>query len=566
MATAVNLRCTVVTNGGRLYIRSGPSMSYSIIGAFANGTSGLRATQEQNGWYYMVDQGGWSSGDWLRIDKNLGVQQSVSQPAQEKVQKRYTEAELLAMYRETQDSSFDAENISQLITKSIDGIYGVPYQFMPSVDPKMDGTMFGQIYAEKIIARMPLLLLAPGKVNFTRAYKDKDSAAQSILAQIDNAVGVDELAQATNNAGRYYTFDYDYAEYYKYVNAMCMSGAYFLGIENAKIKVGDTYKNIKSVDWGSFGTDTFKKILSNREYVAFYVDSASQTNETLSNTTTESQLASKVNSFAATGREISFLLGATTGTEFANSYGSQELIDQAMATIQDISSQYLNGNKLFEDIGKNFATIACGGKLIFPEIWSDSDFSNSYDINIKLRTPDGDKLSWFLNIYVPLAHLICLTAPREASDSGPNGYVTPFLVRGFYKGLFNCDMGIITSLSITRGREKAWTLDGLPTEVDVSLELKDLYKMLSITSYTSAGSFVNNIGLMDYIANMCGININEPDFTRSVEIYCMLKGYKLTHITTDIWHTIENDITNRIQSTQNRITNLLGTIDNILPV
>ena len=566
MATAVNLRCTVVTNGGRLYIRSGPSMSYSIIGAFTNGTSGLRATQEQNGWYYMVDQGGWSSADWLRIDENLGVQQSVSRPAQEKVQKRYTEADLLAMYRETQDSSFDAENISQLITKSIDGIYGVPYQFMPSVDPKMDGTMFGQIYAEKIIARMPLLLLAPGKVNFTRAYKDKDSAAQSILAQIDNAVGVDELAQATNNAGRYYTFDYDYAEYYKYVNAMCMSGAYFLGIENAKIKVGDTYKDIKSVDWGSFGTDTFKKILSNREYVAFYVDSASQTNETLSNTTTESQLASKVNSFADTGREISFLLGATTGTEFANSYGSQELIDQAMATIQDISSQYLNGNKLFEDIGKNFATIACGGKLIFPEIWSDSDFSNSYDINIKLRTPDGDKLSWFLNIYVPLAHLICLTAPREASDSGPNGYVTPFLVRGFYKGLFNCDMGIITSLSITRGREKAWTLDGLPTEVDVSLELKDLYKMLSITSYTSAGSFVNNIGLMDYIANMCGININEPDFTRSVEIYCMLKGYKLTHITTDIWHTIENDITNRIQSTQNRITNLLGTIDNILPV
>ena len=127
-------------------------------------------------------------------------------------------------------------------------------------------------------------------------------------------------------------------------------------------------------------------------------------------------------------------------------------------------------------------------------------------------------------------------------------------------------MGIITSLSITRGREKAWTLDGLPTEVDVSMELKDLYKMLSITSYTSAGSFVNNIGLMDYIANMCGININEPDFTRSVEIYCMLKGYKLTHIATDIWHTVEQDIVNRIQSTQNKITNLLGSLDNILPV
>lgn len=560
---ACNLLCTVVTNGGRLYIRSGPSLAYSIIGAFANGTTNLHATQEEGGWYYMVDYGGWSSGDWLRIDRNLGT--SVSTPAPEQVQPRYTEEDLLNMYRETQ-SGFSAENISELITSSLDGIYGLPYQFMASVDPKIDGTMFGQIYAEKVIARMPLLLLAPGKVNFTRAYKSKDDAAQSILAYIDDAVGVDELAQATTNTGRYYTFEYDYVDYYKHVNAMCMSGAYFLGIDNAQIKVGDTYKAIKDVDWGVFGTDTYKKILSNREYVAFYVDSASQVNETLSNSTTESQLASKVNSFSDTGREISFLLGATTGAEFANTYGSKELIDQAMATIQNISDQYLNGNKLFEDIGKNFATIACGGKLIFPEIWSDSDFSNSYDISIKLRTPDGDKLSWFLNIYVPLAHLICLTAPREASDAGPNGYVSPFLVRGFYKGLFNCDMGIITNLSITRGREKAWTLDGLPTEVDVSLELKDLYKMLAITPYTSAGSFVNNIGLMDYIANMCGININEPDLTRSIEVYCMLKGYKLTHITSDLWRSAEQYIANRIMATQENITSLLGSLDNILPV
>lgn len=560
---ACNLLCTVVTNGGRLYIRSGPSLAYTIIGAFANGTTNLHATQEQNGWYYMVDYGGWSSGDWLRIDRNLGT--SVSTPSPSDVQPRYTEEDLLNMYRETQ-SGFSAENISELITSSLDGIYGLPYQFMTSVDPKIDGTMFGQIYAEKVIARMPLLLLAPGKVNFTRAYKSTDEAAKPIFAFIDDAVGVDELAQATTNSGRYYTFEYDYTEYYKHVQAMCMSGAYFLGIENAQIKVGDTYKAIKEVEWDAFGTDTYKKILSNREYVAFYIDSASQVNETLSNSTTESQLASKVNSFSDTGREISFLLGATTGAQFAESYGSKELIDQAMTTIQNISDQYLNGNKLFEDIGKNFATIACGGKLIFPEIWSDSEFSNSYDINIKLRTPDGDKLSWFLNIYVPLAHLICLTAPREASDAGPNGYISPFLVRGFYKGLFNCDMGIITNLSITRGREKAWTLDGLPTEVDVSLELKDLYKMLSITSYASAGSFVNNIGLMDYIANMCGININEPDLTRSIEVYCMLKGYKLTHITSDLWKSAEQYIANRIMATQDNITSLLGSLDNILPV
>lgn len=563
--SACNVICTVKTNGSQLHIRSGPSTAYNIIGVFNNGTSNLHATQEQNGWYYFPDHGGWSYGRWLTITQNLNT--NVNTPSQSQVQvKKYTEEELLNKYRETQDSNIDDQNISKLITTSLDGIYGLPYQFMASVDPKMDGTMFGQIYAERIISRLPLLLLAPGKVNFTRAYKSKDDAAQSILAYIDDAVGVDQLAQATTNQGRYYAFEYDYVDYYKHVNAMCMSGAYFLGIENAQIKVGDSYKKLKDVDWGKFGTNTYKKILSNREYVAFYVDSASQVSETLSNSTTESQLASKVNSFSDTGREISFLIGATTGAQFAEEYGNKELIDQAMATIESISDQYLNGNKLFEDIGKNFATIACGGKLIFPEIWSDSDFSNSYDINIKLRTPDGDKLSWYLNIYVPLAHLVCLTAPREASDAGPNGYISPFLVRGFYKGLFNCDMGIITSLNISRGREKAWTLDGLPTEVDVSLELKDLYKMLSITPYTSAGSFVNNIGLMDYIANMCGVNINEPDLTRSIEVYCMLKGYKLTHITSDLWSSAEQYIGNRIMSTQDRLTSLLGSIDNFLPI
>ena len=97
---ACNLLCTVVTNGGRLYIRSGPSLAYTIIGAFANGTTNLHATQEQNGWYYMVDYGGWSSGDWLRIDRNLGT--SVSTPSPSDVQPRYTEEDLLNMYRETQ--------------------------------------------------------------------------------------------------------------------------------------------------------------------------------------------------------------------------------------------------------------------------------------------------------------------------------------------------------------------------------------------------------------------------------------------------------------------------------
>lgn len=554
----VNLICSVRTNGADLYIRSGPSLSNQIIGMNSNGTGGIHVTQEENGWYYLVDYGGWSSAEWMNIDQNLG--NSIQTPSVEEVVKNnMTIDQQLQAYKSYAEPE-SVGDITNLITTSLEGIYGAPYQFMPSVDPKLDGTRFGSLYADKIIARMPLLLLAPGKVNFMRDFKTKNDAAKTIMSLTDSDDATD-FNNLNVSGGRYYTFDYDYAEYYKYVNAMCMTGAYFLGIENVKIKNSGEMKPLKSVDWGKAGTNCFKKILSAREYVAFYVDSASQSSNSFDNSTTESQLGSKINSFSDTGRELNFLLGVTTGKQFFSD--KEDAIETAMQTVSDISKKYLNGNQLFTDIGKNFATVAVGGKLVFPEIWSDSSYSSSYDVNIKLRTPDGDKLSWFLNIFVPLAHLICLTAPRSASDSGPNGYTAPFLVRGFYKGLWNCDTGIITGLDISRGREKGWTLDRLPTEVDVSVQIKDLYNMMTLSSYTSPGAFVNNITLMDYIANSCGININEPDFIRSIEVYCMLNGYKLSHTIPDIWYTIQQDIGNRAMSLQQKMTKFLGVLDKI---
>ena len=345
---------------------------------------------------------------------------------------------------------------------------------------------------------------------------------------------------------------------------MCSTAAYFLNIPNAKIRINGEYVPITEAKWEDYGKNCFKSISSKRKYVAFYVDSATSASESFSNSTTESQLASKINSFSDTGRELRFLLGTAGGDEMLQS--QESAIKSAMDTVTDVANKYLKGNQLFTDIANNFSTIAVGGKLIFPEIWADSEFSTSYDINIKLRTPDCDKLSWFMNIFVPLAHLICLTAPREADSSDANGYKSPFLVRSFYKGLFNIDMGIVTDLSITKGREKAWTLDSLPTEVDVSMTIKDLYKMMSISSDQSAGAFVNNLSLMDYIANSCGVNINEPDFSRSVEVYLMLKKQKFSHIWSDAWSMLNDDIQNRIMTTQSKITNLLGFVDSLMPL
>ena len=84
--------------------------------------------------------------------------------------------------------------------------------------------------------------------------------------------------------------------------------------------------------------------------------------------------------------------------------------------------------------------------------------------------------------------------------------------------MFNIDMGIITDMTFTKGKEGGWTKDCLPTVVDVSL----LYKIyIQLFLLTPAGSLLKsntmqNIAEMDYLANTCGVNINEPDVLRMV--------------------------------------------------
>ena len=124
--------------------------------------------------------------------------------------------------------------------------------------------------------------------------------------------------------------------------------------------------------------------------------------------------------------------------------------------------------------------------MIFPKIWGDSQYNRSYSFDIKLRSPDHDNLSIFLNILKPYCKLLALTLPRSRVDSDgkadPNSFEAPFLVKAYSKGMFNIDMGIISSMTVTKGRTCAWNDDGLPTEIDISLDIKDLYSNLSMSS------------------------------------------------------------------------------------
>lgn len=507
-----------------------------------------RASLLQNGYYYIDDLGGWvirARASTIRDDTPNATQSadgeyqsSVSQSTVQQIS-QFTEEERKDIYMEYINNEYgDVMNVDDvgdnIMVDNLNGIYGIPYQFTETVDPRPDNSSFGSIYASRIITRMPLLMLSPGKVDFMNR-----STSGEKLAIFDALIGSEnnsdtKLGDFIKKPGKYYTFAYDSENYWKYVNAMNNACAVYLGIQDVDININGVSGKAGSFHWEKATNDKFDSMLvSSESYVTFYADAETSKSEQYSNSTKASQLADTVNSFSDVAKEAMFLVGAHVGNI---SWVNAEDIDKAISQIGELGDRLLSGNgeSLVKDIAEEFSVIATGGKLIFPEIWSDSEFTQSFDVKIKLRCPCPNKVSWFLDICVPINHLRALTLPRTPYGEGvngkkfedeptANGYFSPFLVRGFYKGLWNCDMGIITDLSLSLGKEGSWTLDGLPSEVDVDMTIKDLYNVLAMTPSDQTTAFLNNTMFLNFLASSCGVSINKPDLDRSVDLYLMLK-------------------------------------------
>lgn len=468
-----------------------------------------------------------------------------------------------------------------LTMDALTGVFGVPYQFLPSVDTRLKKGdrgeySFGRKYAEKIANRMPLMYFSPGNPRFMPQVKNSfEKVAESFVNFLSGDVKKTILTNLIQDyPGKYYYIDLAYTDYYHYVNPMCRLGAEFLGIATEKYKGvelqnfpwhlnrgsedndGGTEDQIKHAGILSDIDDALKKLISEnfsyyRRCIPFYIESDTQITDSMSNDTTESTLSGTVNSFSDQARELQFILGYTT-SELGIKY--EETKDNIESFTDKINSIITNNNSnLFRNIVNGIKTVSTGGRLVFPEIWSDSKFGKSYNITIKLATPDKDLYSWYLNIYVPLVHLLALALPRQ---NGTQGYSAPFLVRAYYKGFFNIDMGIITNMTVNKGKESGWTRDGLPTYVEVQIEMKDLYQELSIGAHENwfDSQIMTNTAELDYLANLCGVNINAPDIERLAAYYWAINKANIgDKITLDIWGGLQDAIGNFVNSGWNTL-------------
>lgn len=469
-----------------------------------------------------------------------------------------------------QQTTVASETFSTMNVTSIRGVFGMPYQFMNIADWRIDaGTgrdnayeNFGRKYAEKIVARMPLFIMVPGTAEFMAKYSDDErkSAIKSLFGSTDG-VDADRMNKVLEESGQYYNFYADWATYYKYVNPLCRIAAGLMKINNVTIP-DNTGKNVPlgEFNWRNVASDKFRSMFSYKGGCAFYLNTSPQVSNSWSNDTTKSQLADKVNSISDKVREMQFLMGNVMASGMGmktksqlelwaeNGNGTKSRNPQEKNAVQDVLTGITGDNNVIGAVINGMGEIMTGSKMRFPELWSDSRFSQDYSINIKLTSPDCDNLSLYLNIIVPLIHIMCLAAPRS---TGVNAYGSPFLVRCFYRGFFNIPMGIITGLNITKGGEGKWSYSNIPTEVDVDISIKDLYDLMMISinngdDWKTDVNILSNNSLMDYLANSCGININELDITRTLLLYKIIYQGKIQDYFPNIGESLDQWVYNKL--------------------
>ena len=483
---------------------------------------------EQNGKRYRIE---------LDYDANGNVinQTAVQVDSEGKISAEDTASLIEATGMTTLIENSAGGDISNLTFTDIYGIHGMPYQYMNIVDrgKNDDPTALGRYYADHIVARMPLLVITPGEPEFMAGWgdDDKSNAWRELLTM--TKAGSD-LSSVSERQGRYYSFKPRWDLFVQYVAPLTQAAAHFLGIQEFPAPVNDRAVitgatqgwNLGTFRWDSFYNSSIHDKLNYRQSAAFYIHSETQISDNFSNDSGKSALEQKVNSFSDMAREVNFFMGTMAGQTNINvgkvvgveNNQSESVLNNA-ENMSDFTDQVLGKGNFLESIAGNLGAVINGGKLIFPEIWQDSHYIKSYNVTIKLRCPNPDPVSWYFDIWAPLAHLLPLVLPKQA---GVNGYISPFLVRAYFKGLFNCQMGIITNMTVSRGEMGNWTLNGLPASVDVNFTIKDLYSVLSITREslsTDQYTIMKNIGILDYIANICGININEPDLKRLLTMY-----------------------------------------------
>lgn len=454
-------------------------------------------------------------------------------------------------------------------------VHGMPFQFTQLTDRRR-GSMdiyglnnideyqersgnvdqYGRTFAKDIAANMPIIVVVPGIPRYmTKAkqsffgYQGSSNSMKGLWAPFWNDSLTDtewksafqSLLDGTHSSFDYYSLQVDTTGYFKFVNAHCRNSAQLAGIGDFIFRG----KKCRDFDWGSYNTaadqdyNTFEEVIGLSGGVSFAYDPLSAISDTIANSTAESQFASMLSGFSAKARELQFIAGQSGLASIDTSDFEASISSVASSLGTDVVSR-LGG--AFTRAADFLFNIAKGFNIRFPEVWSDSSHTRSYDIDMHFITPYATAFCKWRYVLVPFFHWFALAAPQAIQNMSI--YSRPFLIRAYSRGYFNVELGIIESLTWKRfGEGDMISADGVPTQIDVSVSFKDLYHVLTMGNNdgaTAIAGYFNNTGLMDMIGTLSGVNMNRITIGERMALYSSAFGNAVFGIGTNFMRHISD--------------------------
>lgn len=249
--------------------------------------------------------------------------------------------------------------------------------------------------------------------------------------------------------------------------------------------------------------DSIQNVVDNKIKAVQFMVEPTSFQEGYSNETGQSFIETKMDEIGDIGAEIGWI----TNSDPSNTLLSQTLgalggvTDAAFSMIEGLM-QNTTGGFVANLFNGAFRAIK-GQKMIYPDIYRSSQVNSSYHFEMTLMSPYGDAYNYYMNIVVPMIHLLCLTAPRMVTA---NSVSAPFIVQAYIPGMMSVQMGIVKNLQMEKNPDsKLVTKDGFPTSVKVSLDIHELYNAMSISTAIDPSTYCYNETLNDYMACMAGL-------------------------------------------------------------
>ena len=318
----------------------------------------------------------------------------------------------------------------------------------------------------------------------------------------------------------FYTFESDWITYINNVKMMINTAVIMLGLQSAPVRIGDKLYpigmdvNVKGENdvWSNYRYITPTDGLGSRiereditgsssQYISVMVDPTSFT-ESYNNNVGDSQLFGAMKQGQTIGNEIAFLTNASINK------ADDMIIDLAQRGTnlaqRVINTLSVGTGRFAAAVVGGFARSFTGDHTIYPQIWQDSNSTQSVSFTVHLVSDGGDPYSYLINILVPLFYIMGMALPRLSKNNAA-AYAFPPVIQANVPGLWGTRLGMITGLTITKNPNGGdVSVNGYPLSVDVQITIADLQHVLMTSPMNQISTFLNNNTMFDYIAQCCG--------------------------------------------------------------